>query len=95
VGGEQAKRAAQHHRRIHIEARKGFVQDEQFGIVDQSRHEQDLLPHALGVGGYGGIAVLPKADQAQQFIHSWLEHFTRDTRRRPESCRYSRPLSCG
>src|ERR1035438_2321953 len=64
--GEGVEQAAQDHGGVDVEAGEGFVEDEQFGVVEERGEEEDLLAHALGVRGERGIT----AREAMDFFHA-------------------------
>ena len=71
--GEGVEQAAQDHGGVDVEAAEGLVEDEQFGIVQQGGEEEDFLAHAFGIGGERRVAVVPEADEAEEFVHLGLQ----------------------
>jgi hypothetical protein len=72
-GGEGMQQAAEDHGGVDVEAGEGFVEDEEFGVVEQGGEQEDFLAHALGVGGERGVAIVPEADEAEEFVHFGFE----------------------
>src|SRR6202522_799652 len=66
--GQFLDEAAQDQRRTDIEAREWLIQQDEVGIMQQCRGQQHLLPHPLGVGRDGEIAVSVQRQQVQQPI---------------------------
>jgi hypothetical protein len=57
AGGEFLDEAAEDKAGADIEAGEGFVEQEKIGVMEEGGGEEDLLAHAFGVGGDGGVAV--------------------------------------
>ena len=49
-----------------IEPAERFIEDEQFGIVQQGRGDEHALAHALGVGGDGRVLPGFEVEKAEQ-----------------------------
>ena len=45
--------------------------------MEESGEQENFLAHALGVGGEGGVAIFPEADEAQEFVHLGFQDPTR------------------
>jgi hypothetical protein len=41
--------------------------------MEQGGEQEDLLPHALGVRGERGVAIVPEADEAEDLVHFGFE----------------------
>src|SRR6478672_7538981 len=73
VSRERPHDRPQHQRRADVETRHRLVQDDQPRVVDASRREQDLLPHALREGGQRGVIVDVQSEQMQEAIDFLLQ----------------------
>jgi hypothetical protein len=71
--GERVEEAAEDHGGVDVETGEGLVKDEEIGIVEEGGEEEDFLAHAFGVGGEGGVALVPEADEAEEFVHFEFE----------------------
>ena len=72
-GGEGMQQTAEDHGGVDVEAGEGFVEDEEFGVVEQGGEQENLLAHALGVPSEPGVAIVPEADEAEEFVHFGFE----------------------
>ena len=61
--------------RPHIEARERLVEQDQFGIVQESRRQQHLLPHALRIRRNWCVPVAMQGEQAQEPVDLILGRF--------------------
>ena len=63
---ERLEEVAEDQRRRRVEPRHRLVEDEQRGIVEQGRRDQDFLPHALRVRRERGLRLCLEAEEFQQ-----------------------------
>ena len=66
--GEFLDEAAEDEGRADVEAGEGFVEKNEIGIVEEGGADEDLLAHALGVTGDGGVAVVVEAEDAEHAV---------------------------
>lgn len=68
-------------RRFVVQAARGFIQQQDAGIVDQSARQGELLQHSGGVFRYGPLPFVPKLQILHQFRYPALGGFFRHARR--------------
>jgi hypothetical protein len=76
--GERLEKAAEYERGVDVEAGERFIEDEDFRIVYKGPEEEDFLPHPFGVAGEEGVAIVPKANDAEQFVDARLQRICRE-----------------
>ena len=70
--GQLLNEAAEDERGGDVEAGEGLVEKDQLGVVHEGGGDQDLLAHALGVAGDGGMAVVVEREKTKQAVDVFL-----------------------
>jgi len=68
AGSEFLDEAAENEGGADVEAGERFVEQNKVRIVEEGGADEDLLAHALGVAGDGGVAVVVEAEDAQHTV---------------------------
>jgi len=70
---EAAKKTAEDHSRIHVEARERFIEDKDLRVVEQRCDDENFLAHPFGIAGEGGVAVFPETRKAEKLVRFVFE----------------------
>jgi hypothetical protein len=73
---EGMKQFAHRDHGVGVEAGKWLVQDQHFGVVQQRRGEEDLLSHALRVGGHRRVAIVVERKEVQKHVDLAVKEVT-------------------
>ena len=78
IGGERPDDGAQDERRADVEAGHRLVENDQLRVVQESRREQHLLPHALRERRQRRVVVDVEAEEMQEAVDLLLQRGRRD-----------------
>ena len=81
--GEGLHEAAKEEGRVYVEAREGFIEDEEVGVVQHGGQNENALTHALGIGRQIAVASLPHLEQAQELSGLFGKQFFFDSSQAP------------
>src|ERR1035437_2797335 len=72
-GGERGEQVFDEDGGIHVETGEGFIEQDDVRVVQQGGGDQDLLPHAFGIGIEAGHAVAGEAKGFQDVPDAGLQ----------------------